>query len=245
MRRRKRFKKGDAANCWLRAFSLHQIRLLVAQVIVHVAKDCFLVFLVEVAAECSWGTHPEGIRLDNRFLREQGTGGDDGARSDDDAVEDDGAHADEAAGFNGAAVEDGVVAYGDIVANVDAVLFFHAVEDAVVLNVGIVADADLVDVAAENGVHPDAGVFTENDVADELSGVVDVAGVGELGSDAFVGADHWLEWLELRNTKHITERLPMSEQKPGSFSIAGQNARPFGGSGLYTISTGLPSHIPR
>jgi hypothetical protein len=87
-------------------------------------------------------------------------------------------------------VEDGVVAYGDIVADVDAVLFFHAVEDAVVLNVGIVADADLMYIAAEDRVHPDAGVFAENDVADELGGVVDVAGVGELGSDAFVGADH-------------------------------------------------------
>ena len=82
------------------------------------------------------------------------------------------------------------MAYGDIVTNVNAVLFFHAVEDAVVLNVGIVAHADLVDVAAEDRVHPDAGVFAKNDVADELGGVVDVAGVGELGSDAFVGADH-------------------------------------------------------
>jgi len=145
-----------------------------------------------MAAECSWGTHPEGIRLDNCFLGEQGTCGDDGAGSDDGAVENDGTHADEAAGFNGAAVKYSVVAYGDIVANVDAILFFHAVENAVVLNVGIVADSDLVNVAAEDRVHPDAGVFAKNDVADELGGVVDVAGVGELGSDAFVGADHGL-----------------------------------------------------
>ena len=192
MRSRKSFSYDNAAAFKLRAFSLHQVRLLVAQVIVDVAKDCFLVSLVEAAAECSWGTHPEGIRLDNRFLGEQGTGRDDGAGSDDGAVEDDGAHADEAAGFNGATVEYSVMANGDIVANVNAVLFFHTMEHAVVLNVGIVADADLVDVAAEDRVHPDAGVFAENDVADELGGVVDVAGVGELGSDAFVGADHGL-----------------------------------------------------
>src|ERR1700730_16680895 len=190
MRRRKSFNKGDAANCKLRASSLHQVRLLVAQVIVDVAKDCFLIFFVEVAAEFPWRTHPEGIRLDYCLLGQQGAGGDEGAGSDDGAVEDDGAHADEAAGFDGAAVEDGVVTYGDIVANVNAVLFFHAVEDAVVLNVGVVANADLVYIAAEDGVHPDAGVFAENDVADELGGVVDVAGVGELWSDAFVGADH-------------------------------------------------------
>ena len=143
-----------------------------------------------MAAECSWGTHPEGIRLDDRLLGKQCTGGDDGAGSDDGAVEDNGAHADEAAGFNSATVEDGVVAYSDVVADVDAVLFFHAVEDAVVLNVGVVADANLVNVAAQDRVHPDAGVFAENDVADELGGVVDVAGVGKLRSDAFVGADH-------------------------------------------------------
>jgi hypothetical protein len=190
MRRRKPFNKGEAANCELRASSLHQVRLLVTQIVVDVAKDCFLVFLVEAATECSWGTHPQGIRLDNRFLGEQGTRGDDGAGSDDGAVENDRAHADEAAGFDGAAVEYSVVADGDVVANVNAVLFLHAVQDAVVLNVGVVADADLVDVAAEDGVHPDAGVFAKNDVADELGGVVDVAGVGELGSDAFVGADH-------------------------------------------------------
>jgi len=174
----------------LRALSLHQVRLLVAQVIIDVAEDCLLVFFIQVAAEFSWGAHPEGVRFYDRFLRDQGAGGDDGARSDDGAVEDDGAHADEAAGFDFAAVEDDVVAHGDVVANVDAILFFHAVENGVVLNVGVMADADLVDVAAEDGVHPDAGVLAENDVADELGGVVDIGGVGELGGDAVVGADH-------------------------------------------------------
>src|SRR6266446_400499 len=201
----------------LRAFSLHQVRLLVAQIIVHVAKDCFLVFFVEVAAECSWGTHPEGVRLDNRFFGEQGTGGDDRAGPDDGAVEEDGAHADETAGFDGAAVEDGVVAYGDVVADVDAVLFFHAVEDAVVLNVGIVADANLVDVAAEDCVHPDAGVLAENDVADELGGVVDVAGVGELGRDAFVGADHGYQMLEALCRTTVC-RMPWFGGKYSSYS---------------------------
>src|SRR6266404_2686080 len=93
-------------------------------------------------------------------------------------------------------MEDGIVAHGDIVSNVDAILFFHAVEDAVVLNVGIVAHADLVYVAAEDGVHPDTGVLANDDVADEVGGVVDVAGFGELGSDAFVGADHGYLMLE-------------------------------------------------
>jgi hypothetical protein len=53
-----------------------------------------------------------------------------------------------------------------------------------------VPDANLVDIAPKDGVHPDTGVLAEDDVADELRGIVDVRGVGELGSDAFVGADH-------------------------------------------------------
>jgi hypothetical protein len=213
-----------AANYELRAFSLHQVRLLVAHVIVDVAEDCLLVFFVQAAAEFSWRTHPEGIRLDNRVLGDQGAGGDDGAGSDDGAVEDDGAHADEAAGFDFAAVEDGVVAHGDVVADVDAVLFFHAVEDAVVLNIGVVADADLVDVAAEDGVHPDAGVFAENDVADELGGVVDVAGFGELGSDAFVGADHgYLMLLGGRRMKsqHTRAGTGIEEKEPMLWASCG------------------------
>jgi L-ascorbate metabolism protein UlaG (beta-lactamase superfamily) len=82
------------------------------------------------------------------------------------------------------------VAHGDIIANVDAILLLHAVQDAVVLNVGIVANANLMNVAAEDGVHPNAGMLANNDVANELSRVVDIGGSGELGSDTFVGADH-------------------------------------------------------
>jgi hypothetical protein len=78
-----------------------------------------------------------------------------------------------------------------------------------------VADADLVDVATEDGIHPDAGVFAENDVADELGGVVDVAGVGELWGDAFVGADHGFEMrLERKQPNIIMERLPKSDGRP-------------------------------
>src|ERR1019366_6873101 len=116
--------KPKAKSQELRAFSLPQVRLFVSQIVVGVAEDHLLVFLIQVAAEFPWGAHPEGVRLHDRLFGNQRAG------------EDDGAHADQAAGFNGAAVQDGVVAHADVVAKVDAVLFFHAVEDAVVLNVG-------------------------------------------------------------------------------------------------------------
>jgi hypothetical protein len=52
------------------------------------------------------------------------------------------------------------------------------------------AHSNLVHVAAKNGIHPDAGVFAENDIADELRGVVDISCFRDLRSDAFVGANH-------------------------------------------------------
>jgi len=82
------------------------------------------------------------------------------------------------------------MAYSDVVAYIDAVLLFHPMQNAVVLNIRIVAQANLVDITAEDSVHPHAGMFTDNHVADELRGIVNVASVGALGSDAFIGADH-------------------------------------------------------
>jgi hypothetical protein len=47
-----------------------------------------------------------------------------------------------------------------------------------------------VHVAADHGVHPDAGLLAEDDVADNLSGFIYIAGIGDAGTDPLVGADH-------------------------------------------------------
>ena len=52
------------------------------------------------------------------------------------------------------------------------------------------ADADGVDVAAEDGVHPDAGLVAEDDVADDLGGGVDVAAGGDGWAYAAIRAEH-------------------------------------------------------
>src|SRR5579863_1092697 len=83
------------------------------------------------------------------------------------------------------------MAHGDVLAEIDAPFFFHAVEDAVVLDVGVGADADFVHVAAQDGVHPNRRVLAEDDVADDLCRVVDVAGGGDGGGRAFEGANHF------------------------------------------------------
>ena len=67
---------------------------------------------------------------------------------------------------DGAGVDDGGVADGDVIAD-DAGVVIGEVEDGVVLNLRVMADDDAVDVAAQNGVIPDAGMVAEGDVAED------------------------------------------------------------------------------
>jgi hypothetical protein len=68
-----------------------------------------------------------------------------------------------------------------------------------------------MDVAAEHGIHPDAGMLAHDDVTDELSGIVDVTGFWKLRGDAFVRADHgFIRCCWGAKSQHIMERLPES-----------------------------------
>lgn len=84
----------------------------------------------------------------------------------------------------------GVVADRAEIADGDGVEVSLAVEDGAVLDVGLGADVDAVDVSAEDGVDPDAGVMAEGDVADEVGGGIDVAGVGDAGVVSAEGPEH-------------------------------------------------------
>src|SRR5579862_3848334 len=173
-----------------RCSSFLQIFIFVAEVIPGVAHDGFFVCGLQFAAELAGGTHPEGAGLDYRFFGDQGAGGDDRSGADPRPVQDDRSHADQATIFNYAAVQRDRVADRDVFAEIDAPLLLHAVEDAVVLHVGVGADADLVDVAADDGIHPDGGVFAQDHVADNLRGFVDKTGFGDGGADTFIGSNH-------------------------------------------------------
>ncbi len=119
-------------------------------------------------------------------FQEERAGGYDAAGADAHAVQND-RHPSrcEAARFDGAAVQGDGVADGDVVAEDERVLVAHDVEDAAVLNVGAGADADVVDVAADYGAGPDAGVFADDYVADDDGGGVDIG-----GRRRFAGACH-------------------------------------------------------
>ena len=169
---------------------LLEVDLHVVEVIAGVHQDLFAVVGGEVAADFAGDAGDEGARRNDGVLGDDGAGGDDGAFTDARVVEDGGADADEADVFDDAAVNGGVVADGDPVADEDGIFVAHAVEDGAVLHVGVGADADGVDVAADDGVHPDAGVLAEGDIADDLRREVDIAGGGDGGRVALVGADH-------------------------------------------------------
>src|SRR5581483_274516 len=63
-------------------------------------------------------------------------------------------------------------------------------EHGIVLNVGLVADADHVDIPARSYVRPDTGALANHDVSDHLSALIDVSGSGNPGHDAAIGANH-------------------------------------------------------
>ena len=80
------------------------------------------------------------------------------------AVQDHRSHADEAFVAHRAGVDNGAMADGDVIAH-QAGQFIGQVEHGVVLDVGMVADDDAVDVAAQDGIIPDAGGRAERHVA--------------------------------------------------------------------------------
>lgn len=126
-------------------------------------------------------------------------GGDDGAGADAGVVEDGGPDADEDGVFQQAAMDGGVVTNGAELADGDGEEVPLAVEDGAILDVGTGADVDAVDVAAEDGVHPDAGLLAQGDVSKDLGGGIDVAGGVDGGVVALEGAEHGLSvdgWKE-------------------------------------------------
>ena len=110
------------------------------------------------------------------------------------AVENGRPHADQTFVANGARVDDGRVADGHVIAD-DAAEVIGEVKDGVVLNIAVMTDGDAIDVAAQNGVIPDAGMVAERDVAD------DDAGAGNIN----VLANRWLftqKCIELLLERH-------------------------------------------
>ncbi len=142
-------------------------------------EDHLAVGVGEFASHSGRDSGPERTWGHGGSFGDDRAGGDDGAFADVAVVEYARADADEHGVLDDAAVDGGVVSDGDQLADEDGIEIALAVEDGAILNVGLSADTDGVYVAAEDGIHPDARVRTEGDVADELSGGIDVTALGD------------------------------------------------------------------
>ncbi|MCC2640582.1 MAG: hypothetical protein K0S45_995 [Nitrospira sp.] len=87
-------------------------------------------------------------------------------------------------------MQDHVVTDGHIVADKERMGIVRDMQHAEILNVGPVADTDQVDVAADHGVKPGAGVLAHDDIPDDDGRVLDEAGNGNARSDALKHSDH-------------------------------------------------------
>src|SRR5439155_2440692 len=75
------------------------------------------------------------------------------------------------------------MAYRHLVADARRVRVPHHVNHGAVLDIGPIADADHVHVAADDHVHPDAALFANFHVADDLCALIDVGGRMNLRTD--------------------------------------------------------------
>ena len=69
-------------------------------------------------------------------------------------------------------------------------------QDASILNIGPLADADVIDVSADHRIEPDTAFFADDDVADDLGALGDPGGGMNLRRGVFEGMNHGL-WLPL------------------------------------------------
>src|ERR1044071_7118080 len=104
-----------SANCQsLLLLPLLQIRLFIPQIVIRITHDALSVARFQLATKFAGGTHPQRSWFHDRFLRNQGSGGDDRTGPDARAIQDDRAHADQAAVFDGATMQRYRVAYRDV-----------------------------------------------------------------------------------------------------------------------------------
>ena len=118
-------------------------------------------------------TKHERTGRDFHALRHQRVRTDEALLADFRAVQNDRAHADEAFVADGAGVNNGGVADGDK-SSEDARKIIRQMHDGIVLNVAARADDDAIDVAAQNGVVPNADLVAQSDVAEDHRAFCDV-----------------------------------------------------------------------
>lgn len=155
-------------------------------VVVAVFANPFEVGVFDGADDFAGDAHDDGAVGDDGAGAEDGTGADDAFFADDAVAEEDGFHSYQRATADFRAVDDGAVADGDVGADVEGFAGV-AVEDAVFLDIGSLANANRCNIAADNGLEPEGAVVTDGDVGAD-DGVGGLVVVGD-AFDAGVGAE--------------------------------------------------------
>ena len=179
-----------SVSCRRSSLRLAQINFRVVEIVFGVADNHFAVGIGQLATLLSWDAGPQRTWGNDGVFRDDRARRDDRALADTGVVQDHDADADEAGIFNNAAVDGGVVANRDPIADDDRIAMAHSVEHGAVLHVGVGTDGNGVDVAAHDGVHPDAGMLTQGYVADDLGRWIDVTGLGDDREFALIGTNH-------------------------------------------------------
>jgi hypothetical protein len=111
--------------------------------------------------------------------------------TDDGVVHNRSPHPDQAIRLDRAAVQHYSVADRHVVVKNKGILILHDVTYRTVLNVCVAADADVMDITANDAVVPNAGVITDNNVSDDLRALGNVDALTDLGPLSFVLVQHF------------------------------------------------------
>jgi hypothetical protein len=114
------------------------------------------------------------------------------------------------------------VTHSHVIVKNKGILVLHHVQDAAVLDIGVFSNADVVNIAANNGVKPHTGVISDLHIANNLRPVGDEDPISKLREFAFVVQQH----KSKRTT--LTERVSQiqgSEDIPTPLSLSRQSHR--------------------
>ncbi len=181
--------------CFLLFILLCSGQILLCPVLIVVRQgsdDAIDIGLRELSDELGRDTSPQLARTNLGARQDERAGSDDGTRRDVHVVEDGTTHADEHVIVNLAAMQTDVVADGDVIADLYPRVIFCTVQAGAVLDADAIADADLIDVATDDGAIPDGGLFADDDVADDGCGFGYECGGGNDGGFALEGEEHIL-----------------------------------------------------
>ena len=148
--------------------------------------------VVRVAPDLAGQPHDHRSGRHHEVFRNQRAGSHDRPCADAAAVQQNRAHPDQAPILDGAAMHDRAVSDRHIVADDGWMGITHDMDEGEVLNIGARADADGVDVASHDHVHPHAALWPEMHVTDDLSAAVHEGRRVDSRIDRTVGAEHTL-----------------------------------------------------